>query len=361
MSERLPLPTLLSFALVAFTIELDNEFEHRMPHRVTRQKSLEARKERPWLGSMALWFNCMRFVTPDGITLGGLQERTLTDLNFDGMERWGYIDVDPPRSERRPKPPRPGWVLYPTSGGEKAREMWTGLLPEIETRWRERFGEDQIATLREALGQLAGQFEHELPDCMPILGYGLRCSKPLVLREPIAPIEAVALPSLLSKCLLAYALAFEKSSKLSLAIGADFLRLFEREDLVPVRQMPQLSGVSKEAIAVILSFIAKQGYAQLRPEAPGSRFKAVCLTEAGLSARASYHETLRQVEEGFGKRFGGQTVSALREALEPLICNPALFQGMEPYPDGWRAFEPKRETLPHFPMVTHRGCYPDGA
>lgn len=32
----LPLPALLSQAFVAFTIECDNEFEHRMPHRTTR-------------------------------------------------------------------------------------------------------------------------------------------------------------------------------------------------------------------------------------------------------------------------------------------------------------------------------------
>ena len=35
MDDMLPLPTLLSAALVAFTIEFDNEFEHRMVHRTT--------------------------------------------------------------------------------------------------------------------------------------------------------------------------------------------------------------------------------------------------------------------------------------------------------------------------------------
>jgi hypothetical protein len=33
MTPELPLPALLSQALVAFAIEFDNEFEHRMPHR----------------------------------------------------------------------------------------------------------------------------------------------------------------------------------------------------------------------------------------------------------------------------------------------------------------------------------------
>jgi hypothetical protein len=35
MPDRFPLATLLSFAVVAFTIEFDNEAEHRLPHRTT--------------------------------------------------------------------------------------------------------------------------------------------------------------------------------------------------------------------------------------------------------------------------------------------------------------------------------------
>jgi len=39
MDGRLPLPTLLSHALVAFTIEFDNESEHQLPHRTTNNRS----------------------------------------------------------------------------------------------------------------------------------------------------------------------------------------------------------------------------------------------------------------------------------------------------------------------------------
>ena len=57
MADQLPLPSLLSHALVAFTIELDNEFEHQMPHR-TRDHGSTGRGG-PWLVSMVMWFNCM--------------------------------------------------------------------------------------------------------------------------------------------------------------------------------------------------------------------------------------------------------------------------------------------------------------
>jgi hypothetical protein len=54
MNGRLPLPTLLSHALVAFTIEFDNEFEHRVPHRTTNHGSTGSRSS-PWLVSMVMW------------------------------------------------------------------------------------------------------------------------------------------------------------------------------------------------------------------------------------------------------------------------------------------------------------------
>ena len=35
--------------------------------------------------------------------------------------------------------------------------------------------------------------------------------------------------------------------------------------------------------------------------------------------------------------------------------------GLEPYPDNWRASARRAATLPHYPMVLHRGGYPDGS
>ena len=61
MTEQLPLPAQLSHALVAFTIEFDNEFEHRMPHRTTSHGSTPGMDRPPFLVSMAMWVNCMRF------------------------------------------------------------------------------------------------------------------------------------------------------------------------------------------------------------------------------------------------------------------------------------------------------------
>jgi len=45
----------LSYALVAFTIEFDNEFERQMPHRTTRHRSAARSRNGPWLVSMVMW------------------------------------------------------------------------------------------------------------------------------------------------------------------------------------------------------------------------------------------------------------------------------------------------------------------
>jgi hypothetical protein len=35
--------------------------------------------------------------------------------------------------------------------------------------------------------------------------------------------------------------------------------------------------------------------------------------------------------------------------------------GLEPYPDNWRTDVRPPQMLPHFPMVLHRGGFPDGS
>ena len=73
-----PLPTLLSQIVVAFTIEFDNEAERQMVHWTTRglaKKSAAAQSRHgTWLVSLVMWSNCMRFVGKDGVRVGELEE-----------------------------------------------------------------------------------------------------------------------------------------------------------------------------------------------------------------------------------------------------------------------------------------------
>jgi hypothetical protein len=359
MDDSLPLPALLSHALVAFTIEFDNEFEQQMPHRTTNHGGLP---HAPWLVSMVMWSNFMQFIPEDGIPARELQRllRKTGKSMHAWLTRmgkwWGYIGVDA------------GAMVRPTSGGLKAQAVWRPLAASIEKRWQERFGAKEINHLRESLWAVARQLDVELPDGLPILGYGLFSREqdqdyPASTGPGGAPISS--LPALLSKVLLAFAIDFESNSELSLAISANLLRLPGKAG-VRVRDLPRLAGVSKEAIAMSQSFLKKHGYAVEEPEASGSRVKVLVLTAKGQHGQNAYRQLVWTIEERWQARFGSEVMRDLRESLERLVGEPTaqlspLFRGLKPYPNGWRASVPSAERLPHYPMVLHRGGFPDGS
>ena len=98
-----------------------------------------------------------------------------------------------------------------------------------------------------------------------------------------------------------------------------------------------------------------------------SRGKLVRLTPKGQNAQVKYRRILAVTEDRWTERFGEVAIGDLRESLERLVGDEPdgqkslLLQGLEPYPDGWRASVRRPNTLPHYPMVLHRGGYPDGS
>jgi hypothetical protein len=364
MAERLPVSALLSFALVAFTIEFDNEAEHRLPHRTTRHGPNAGAGGGPWLVSMVMWLNCLRFIPAEGITVRELERLARTRTNWDGMRRWGYIIFEPNPADNRPKPPLSALVVRATSKGRVAQEGCGSLIGMIEGRWRERFGSDAIDDLRRALAAVASHLGAGLPDCLPILKYGLVSEgpDPGTSGESGTDFSELPLPALLARVLLGFALEFELESEVSLAIGADVLRVVDEKGTA-VRDLPGLSGVSKEAIAMALSFLTKRGYARVHVS---GRVKAVLPTPEGVQAQSAYWRLLTRIESRWAERYGEKTADGLKEALDRIagdgtVRGSPLYRGLRPYPEGWRAKVGQPATLPHYPMVLHRGGFPDGS
>ena len=165
----------------------------------------------------------------------------------------------------------------------------------------------------------------------------------------------------MSRVLLALAIEFERESPLSLAICADVLRVLD-QDGVRVRDLPGLSGVSKEAISMAMGILGKRGLAVTGPAPDGSRWRVARLTPKGRYAQKTYRERLEAVENRWQTRFGDPAIRAVREALEQLTGDRArVAAGLEPPPGGWRASLRRPATLPHYPMVLHRGGFPDGS
>jgi DNA-binding MarR family transcriptional regulator len=161
--------------------------------------------------------------------------------------------------------------------------------------------------------------------------------------------------------LLAFAIEFEQESPVSLAISANVLRVLDQHG-VRVRDLPGLSGVSKEGISMAMGILAKNGLAVSGPATDGGRGQVASLTPRGRSVQNKCRERLTEIEQRWQARFGRETVTALREALERLTIGPGsrLSEGLEPPPGGWRAAIRAKATLPQYPMVLHRGGFPDG-
>jgi len=381
--DRPPLSAQLSYVLVAFTVELDNQFEHEMPHRTTRHGSTPAHPRAPWLVSYPMWVHCMRYVPEEGIVAGELVRRSgLTSKTMQHVVKrlaawWGYLSVGKPDAGLRGSGSAASRLVRPSAAGRQAQSIWQPLEAVIEGRWRDRFGSEGIRRLRGALGVIVDQLDTELPDYLPLGEPQLRkrSSNSGGSRSEASAAVALGLPALLSKVLLAVALDFEQQSDLSLgvstgdhvsrlAVSANVLRVVDERG-VRVSEVPALTGVAKMAVDVWLVNLEDRGYIVVGPDPGGSRFKVATPTVKGQRAQKLYKRWTGEVEKRFGERFGKTVCPELREALVPIVCGDGtdspLRRGMVPYPDGWRAQVSLPEVLPDYPVVSLRGGFPDGS
>jgi hypothetical protein len=350
---------MLSQALIAFTIELDNEFEHRF---------LEAGGGARVV-SLTMWSNLLRFVG-DGTTVGelvaavGLPKRSALS-RLGGVERWRYVSVGPATGKREGhgsgRGTKDDWVVRFTPAGLRAAEIWPALPAEIEARWRERFGADEIDALLEALRVVDEAIDTPLPEFLPVVSSTQAMALELPSVETRAAGDDLPLVTLLAHALLAYTIDFEASSPVSLPLSANVLRVLD-EAGVPARELPALVGISKEAVEVSLTALARTEYVVVEG-APASK-RAVRVTPAGAKLQGEQ----RRLHARIGKRWD----TGVRRSLVRILDHPGLPAGLEPHPGGWRASKPYTQQteaaladplgrLPHYPMVLHRGGWPDGS
>ena len=359
VAARMPLSTPLSQALIAFAIEVDNEFERRF---------LEAGGGARVV-SLTMWSNLLRFVG-NGKTVGewvaavGLPKRTALS-RLGGIERWRYVSVGQATGKREGygsgRGTKDDWVVRFTPAGQRAAEFWPALPAEIEARWAERFGAEEIGALLEALRAVDKAVDTPLPDFLPVVSSTQAMALELPSVETGAASDDLRLVTGLAHALLAYTVLFEDGSPVSLPLSANVLRVLG-ETAVSVRGLPELAGISKEAVEVSLTALTKTDYVVVEG-APASK-RTVRVTQAGAELQADQ----RRLHARIGKRWDGD----LRASLERILGHPDLSAGLLPYPAGWRASKPyarqtaavladPRGALPHYPMVLHRGGWPDGS
>jgi hypothetical protein len=370
---------MLSHTLVGWTIEVDNAFELRMPHRTTAMRKRGGVLHGPWLVSFAMYVHCIRHLTAEGRTLGELKGRSRVLGPVSGLDRWGYVTVSHvPRQGKRKADPSLA-VVRPTAAGLQAQNVWARLSDEVDARWKDRYGDVTLSRLREALIAVVAELDTELPDYLPgVRGNGdllnllpgderlparWRTPQPPPSGPPYDP-SSLLLYALVSKVLLAFALEYERDAALSLALGANLIRVLDDVG-VPVAELPRLVGVSKEAIAHSLT-VSKRGDAVIVDKAPGKRTRQARLTPRGRVAQQRHLDLISDIERRWATRFGREVVRRLRSSLEAIVVtfdlgNSPLAEAYGPLPRTWRADTPTPETLPHYPMVLRGGGYPDGA
>jgi hypothetical protein len=338
----------LSRVFVAFTIEVDNEFESRMPHRTAADRH-DPSKHGPWMTSLAYYSNYLRHIPGDGCTARELaraagDQASAIASRLGEITRWGYARVQPTGKDRGE------WIVRLSSSGVRARDTWAPLERLVEERWIARFGAPVASELRTALA--AFPIDDGLPTGFPILTWGRAAG-----RRPAETPNVTGLSTLLARAILTMAIDFDRDAPISLAMTQDLLRVLEQP--IALGELPLRAGISKEAIAIGVGNLLRTGLATQT----GAR-KTIELTESG---RTTARAALMRRDE-LDARWSAST--DLGDALTAILTGP-LAEGLEPNADGWRARAPylaqTRATLadpevalPAFPMVTHRGGYPDG-
>jgi hypothetical protein len=344
---EVPLAALLSWAWVAFAIEVDNTVEAAGCDRTGRLFRI----------SLAMWANGLRCIGEDGITVDELRAQTRAACNIAGLERWRWITVGDPGGGRRDgygthRGVKGGSVLRPTPVGSYARRLWPQAVADVEQRWRDRFGDAAVGSLRDALlapTPSAAQMPWAPPEVHP--SDGLRSH----VISGTGTGGDIPLGALMGQALTALTLEHERGSAVSLPLGADVLRVIENA-VVPLRDLPRLSGVSKEAVAMGTGFLARGKLAEIGPG------RLISLTARGQAALDDYR--VRAARPGDER---------LRAGLEEIVSQrEALAEGLRPPEGCWRAAKPylaqtqrmlanPTAALPWQPMVLHRGGWPDGA
>ena len=184
------------------------------------------------------------------------------------------------------------------------------------------------------------------------------------------------LATLMARALMSFRAEFEPESAVPLPVSANVLRVLSAGG-VALRDVPRRAGISKEAVSVSAGWLERQGYVVNEPDPAGGRGRHVRLTPRGEQAQDALPPAggpdRRRLAGAIRGRRDRRADRGVAGPVRPAgRAAPLIGAGLAPYPDGWRAHPPYQRlteamiadpagALPRYPMVTHRGGYPDGS
>jgi hypothetical protein len=267
----------------------------------------------------------LRFLAEGPVAVRELAKRALLPesqikMQLGCLERWRFVTLQAGAGETvmlqrdgwgSGRGIRAGWLAGLTPRGRAAVDVWPPLAGEIERRWRERFGADDIARIRQSLEDIACRFDQELPHSLPG-GFDTVHDYPARTAHPAG---SLSLPVLLSQVLLAFTIDFDAQSRTPLRLCAGTIRVLGEEP-VPVSDIPRLTGSSPETSDIGWQL---KPYVALAAAPQGTRGKVARLTPLGLHAQQTYRDLTGAIEKRWSEKFGGEELQRLRVALFDLF------------------------------------------
>ena len=310
-----PLPTLLGRALGAFAHHYD-----------------AARGEDRAIPQLGAWANALRVIGPDGTDQRQLGQRAviskrLAEVVVSRLERRGRVSVEAVAVPGKRGKAR---LVRLTADGTAARTAGAHLVDTVQEDWRQRFGNDDIVRLRDALASVVDRLPVELPHY--VTGYGAADSSvtggdyvaedpgppripahgqdwPVVMRNPDGVAGNLPLPALLSQVLAAFAIDYVRERLGHLQDVSNFLR-FVGDEGVPLARAEILGGVSgngKTAHERHVDVVVEPGRVS-------NRDRRVYLTPKGRRMRDAYPHLVAEIERGWCAVYG-DAVPAMRSLL----------------------------------------------
>lgn len=310
MAERMGLPVLLSRVLGGLTSEVDSDAAAR------------------GISRLPMWSNVLR-VVGDGISERDLApaariSKRLAVAGVTGAVRRGWVEAT--KGDR-------GRQARLTEAGRRSAAAWPDRLHDLDERLA---GTD----LRAATSELVRQTPLELP-WFPAsygtadpsaVGGSFRPGdtaagvpphgqdwKPVLRDRTDGGVDGVPLTALLSQALVAFTIDYEATPMWPLSSTALVVRHLRPEPM-PMDEAPQGHGITGQG----KSLLERHGIARALPDPEDPRRKLVQLTERGAMIRAHHDQCVAAVEAAWTSRYGTQTVTRLRAALEdhPAAADP---------------------------------------
>ena len=330
-----PLPTLLGRAIGTFTLDYD-----------------QARGEDRSVPQLGTWANVLRVLDADGTDQRQLARRTVisrraAEVVVTRLARLGRVAVENQVIEGKRGKTK---LVRLTAKGEAGTAAAAALVDTVQADWRERFGNDAVDRLRDALSTIVDRLPVELPHYPA--GYGaadpsvtggdyvpedpgpLRIPAhgqdwPVVLREPDSVTRRLPLPALLSQALAAFAIDYEREQFGSLPAASNFLR-FVGDDGVTLGCAQDLGGVAGNGKSLHerhLDVVVEPG--RLRDMS-----RRVFLTAKGRRVRDAYPRLVKEIEDRWSEQYAA-AMPTMRATL--MSMNERFDAGLRDYPSttGW--------------------------